>query len=83
MSDDSLDNPAEIIWSDDACPVCHTRITDPGKFFGIWDGSLGIGSGNWYSKSCENCGSELIGWEYFPAEDSPSRIRWETNRKSR
>ena len=68
----------EIVWADDACPVCHTRIAHADKYVGTWDGSLGQGSGNWYSKQCRACGSQLIGWEHRLRDDPVSRIRWET-----
>lgn len=83
MSDTTSDESPQIIWADDACPVCRTPITQPGQYMGIWDGSLGDGSGNWYSKSCENCGNQLIGWEYGTLDDPFSRIRWETNVRPR
>jgi hypothetical protein len=83
MSNTNSDDNPEIIWADDACPVCHNRIDEPGEFMGIWDGSLGDGCGNWYSKVCDTCGSQLIGWEYGTIDDPMSRIRWETNAKGR
>jgi hypothetical protein len=34
----------KIVGADDVCPVCRTPITDPGRFIGIWDDSLGDGA---------------------------------------
>jgi hypothetical protein len=67
----------QIIRTDNACPVCKTRITTPGDYMGVWDGSMGDGSGNWYSKKCEVCGSMLVGWQYRDVDEAVDRIRWE------
>lgn len=69
------DSRGQIVSAENACPICQTQVTDAGRFVGVGDGALGDGVGGWYSKTCEVCGSELVGWQR--TTDDPGHIRWE------
>ena len=75
------DDQPEILSADDVCPICRAAMIDRGEYAGIWDGSLGQGSGSWYTAKCQNCGADLIGWEYSnDSRPDEAHVRWERRR---
>ena len=70
-----------ILSADDKCPVCGCVPELPAVPAGTWDGSLGEGSGHWYTTNCSGCGAALVGWLYtlpWSCGQRPEvKVRWE------
>jgi hypothetical protein len=75
-----------ILSADDAYPLCGASMPEPAEaeYAGTWDGSLGLGSGNWYINECPTCSASLIGWGYCLHDEINGglicRVRWNGRR---